>query len=99
VALDRLDGYPWPGNLDELDAVVREAFERSSGPEILPSDLPKRIELGVRRGGSPRRREERIVVDDFLAQVERELIERSLAQPRAIRPRRRGFSAFTRPRL
>lgn len=99
VALDRLDGYPWPGNLDELAAVVREAFERSSGPEILPSDLPKRIELAFDAAAHPRRREERIVVDDFLAQVERELIERSLAQAKGNKAKAARLLGVTRPRL
>ncbi len=99
VALDRLDGYHWPGNLDELAAVVREAFERSSGPEILPTDLPKRIELAFDAAAHPRRREERIVVDEFLARIERELIERSLAQAKGNKAKAARLLGVTRPRL
>jgi len=99
VALDRLDGYSWPGNLDELAAVVREAFERSSGPEILPSDLPKRIELAFDAAAHPRRREERIVVDEFLARIERELIDRALAQSKGNKAKAARLLGVTRPRL
>jgi DNA-binding NtrC family response regulator len=99
AALDRLDSYHWPGNLDELAEVVREAHERSAGPEILPDDLPKRIELALDAAARPRRREERIVVDEFLAQIERELIERALAQSKGNKAKAARLLGVTRPRL
>ena len=46
AALDRLDAYAWPGNLDELAEVVAEAHRRAAGPEIDVADLPERLHLG-----------------------------------------------------
>ena len=46
AALDRLDAYSWPGNLDELAEMVAEAHRRASGPEIDVADLPERLRIG-----------------------------------------------------
>ena len=42
-ALDQLDAYAWPGNLDELAQAVALAHQQAGGPEITPRDLPERI--------------------------------------------------------
>src|SRR5262249_32291990 len=42
-AMDQLVQYDWPGQIDELSAIAREAFERSEGFEVTPADLPKRL--------------------------------------------------------
>jgi len=39
-ALDLLQQYHWPGNIRELQSVVREALIASAGPSILPEFLP-----------------------------------------------------------
>lgn len=42
AALARLEAYPWPGNLRELEAVIRAAASVATR-RILPEHLPKRI--------------------------------------------------------
>lgn len=42
-ALDKLQSYRWPGNIRELQSVIREALIASTGPTLLPDFLP--IEL------------------------------------------------------
>ncbi len=44
-ALERLRGYAWPGNIRELQSVLKQALLRASGPTLLPAFLP---ELGAR---------------------------------------------------
>jgi DNA-binding NtrC family response regulator len=39
-ALERLKGYPWPGNIRELQSVLKQALLRASGPVLLPAFLP-----------------------------------------------------------
>jgi DNA-binding NtrC family response regulator len=38
--LDRLRAYSWPGNIRELQSVIKQALLRASGPVLLPSFLP-----------------------------------------------------------
>jgi two-component system nitrogen regulation response regulator GlnG len=39
-ALDRLRGYSWPGNIRELQSVLKQALLRASGTVLLPGFLP-----------------------------------------------------------
>ncbi|MBA4031301.1 MAG: sigma-54-dependent Fis family transcriptional regulator [Planctomyces sp.] len=42
-ALELLEAYPWPGNIRELQSVVRQCLLKSSGPVIVPDFLPATI--------------------------------------------------------
>ena len=44
-ALERLRGYGWPGNIRELQSVLKQALLRANGPTLLPAFLP---ELGAK---------------------------------------------------
>jgi two-component system nitrogen regulation response regulator GlnG len=39
-ALERLCAYRWPGNIRELQSVLKQALLRASGPVLLPAFLP-----------------------------------------------------------
>jgi two-component system nitrogen regulation response regulator GlnG len=39
-ALERLRGYPWPGNIRELQSALKQALLRASGTILLPAFLP-----------------------------------------------------------
>lgn len=99
ATLDRLDAYAWPGNLDELSQVIAEAHQRAAGPLIEPKDLPERLHLAARAAAHPRRTEETIVLDEYLARVERELIRRALARAKGNKAKAARLLGVTRPRL
>jgi two-component system nitrogen regulation response regulator GlnG len=40
-ALERLRDYGWPGNIRELQSVLKQALLRASGPVLLPAFLPE----------------------------------------------------------
>src|SRR5262249_4677309 len=77
-ALDRLVAYSWPGDVDELVHMVREAHGRAQGDQIDVGDLPQRIALASQAAAYARQTDESIVLEEFLAKLERELIERAL---------------------
>jgi two-component system nitrogen regulation response regulator GlnG len=53
-ALERLRGYGWPGNIRELQSVLKQALLRASGPVLLPAFLPELSgEPGEPAAGAP----------------------------------------------
>jgi two-component system, NtrC family, response regulator AtoC len=40
-AMNRLRNYSWPGNIRELQSVLKQALLRASGPVLLPTFLPE----------------------------------------------------------
>jgi DNA-binding NtrC family response regulator len=44
AALERLRGYAWPGNIRELQSVLKQALLRASGPVLLPAFLPEQLD-------------------------------------------------------
>jgi two-component system, NtrC family, response regulator HydG len=78
-ALDALEGFPWPGNIRQLENCVQQAVLVSSGPELLFEHLPGPVR-DYRPGPAP---DGASPPPDSLshnrALVERNLIQRALA--------------------
>src|SRR3954469_16574445 len=52
-ALARLRAYPWPGNIRELQSVLRQALLRASGTVLLPAFLPDLVGVSELTRPSP----------------------------------------------
>lgn len=98
-ALDQLLVYPWPGNVDELRLLVREAHDRAHGGEVTAHDLPEKIEWAADATAHPRRGDDPIVLEEFLAGVEKELITRALRRAKGNKSKAARLLGLTRPRL
>jgi DNA-binding NtrC family response regulator len=98
-ALDALAGYAWPRNLDELADVVRGARAKAQGPRIAVEDLPETIRLAADAAAHPPREIEKIVLDEFLEEIERELIERALRQAKGNKTQAAELLGVSRARL
>ncbi|MBW3597899.1 MAG: sigma 54-interacting transcriptional regulator, partial [Planctomycetes bacterium] len=98
-ALDALAAHPWSGEMNELVAVVREARRRASGPRITRADLPERVDLAADAAAHPPREVERIVLDEFLEQVERDLLERALREAKGNKTLAAELLGVSRARL
>ncbi len=72
-ALDALMAYAWPGNVRELEHAVERSLLMATGDEVTAEDLL------LRRGGTGREGQTRLE-EMTLEEVERYLIERSLAR-------------------
>ena len=42
-AMGRLCSYPWPGNIRELQSVLKQALLRATGPVLVPAFLPESL--------------------------------------------------------
>jgi DNA-binding NtrC family response regulator len=98
-ALDLLDAYTWPENVDELAAVVAEAHRRADGSQIQAADLPRKIHLAAGVAAHPVTEEESIVMPDFLARIETELIRRALTRSRGNKTKAAQLLGMNRARL
>ena len=49
-AMERLRRYPWPGNIRELQNVLKQALLRASGSVLLPAFLPETLGESVGQG-------------------------------------------------
>ena len=52
-AMARLRAYPWPGNIRELQSVLRQALLRASGTVLLPAFLPDLAGIPPARPSAP----------------------------------------------
>ncbi len=98
-ALDLLDAHIWPGNIDELAEVVAKSHTEAAGPLVEVGDLPQQIHLAAEAAAHPPRTEEKIVLDEFLARVESELIARAMKAARGNKAKAARLLGMTRPRL
>ena len=98
-ALDRLCAYNWPGNVAELAQVVAESHAQASARLIARDDLPERLRLAAEAAAHPRRKEEAIQLDEFVARIERELIRRALARAKGNKTKAARLLGLNRPRL
>jgi len=98
-AMDQLLAYLWPDNIDELSAFVRSACDKATGPLVQASDLPEKIRLTAEAAVRPPQLEETIVLDDFLAEIEKELLERAMRQAKGNKAKAARLLGVTRQRV
>lgn len=98
-ALELFALYGWPGELDELRQVMASAHETCDAHAVRPADLPAVIRHAARSASLARRQPERIVLDELLASIEKELIGRALRQAGGNKAEAARLLGVTRPRL
>jgi len=92
--------YNWPGNVDELRAVVIEARNACDGSLIETGHLPFRFRAGVDgQAVGPTVRKRTVPLDPLLLQVEREQIEIALTEAKQNKAKAAELLGITRPRL
>jgi DNA-binding NtrC family response regulator len=98
-ALDILALYSWPGELDELRAVIVAAHRACGTHEITAADLPDVVQHASTAARRMKRQPVPIVLDELLAQIEREAIVRALGQSQGNKTEAAELLGMTRPRL
>jgi DNA-binding NtrC family response regulator len=97
---DRFSEYNWPGNVDELLAVIREARTTCNEPLIRAKDLPFRFRTGLdAQSVGPVRRPQVVHLDSFLTQAEKAHIEATLKECDNNKSRAADLLGMTRTRL
>ena len=92
--------YNWPGNLDELAAVIEDARAATQGAIIGQEELPFRFRMGRdAQSVGPKIEPLPRPLEPFLEQVEREQIELALEQARYNKKKAADLLGLTRPKL
>lgn len=97
--LDMLAGYPWPGNVDELAEVIAAACAAADGHLLDVRHLPDKIRWAQQVVAHPRRGGEPIVLDQFLQEIEKELIERAMRRAKGNKTLAAKLLGMTRARF
>ena len=98
-ALDSLALYSWPGELDQLRETIEAAHAACKSHEISAADLPPTLHHAFQAATHVRPQPERIVLDELLAKIEKEVIERALTQAGGNKSEAATLLGMTRPRL
>ncbi|MBM4004178.1 MAG: hypothetical protein FJ295_12960 [Planctomycetes bacterium] len=98
-ALSLLAAYPWPGELDELSQVVNESVANCAGSMVGVGDLPASIRAWGQAQHRMRPVARRMVYDDAVAELQRELIAAALARSRNNRAKAAKLLGLSRARL
>ena len=92
--------YHWPGNLDELNLVIREAHGRSAEPQIRLADLPFRFHAGLAAQDSPPPLMPRpLPLDELLTRTETSLIQLALERSKFNKSQAAEILGVNRARL
>jgi len=92
--------YNWPGNVDELAAVVAEARAACTDELIRAKDLPFRFRSGLEAQSVGPAIAPRVeALEPLLARIEKEQIEKALVLSRHNKSRAAELLGLTRPRL
>lgn len=92
--------YDWPGNIAELEAVIREARDVCTTPLITARDLPFRFRTGMdAQAIGPPLTPTAIDLEALLARVELDYIRWALAAAKSNKSQAATLLGLTRPRL
>lgn len=98
--LKAFHAYNWPGQLDELFAVVREARDAAAGPLVSVADLPFRFRTGQdAQTVSPPVHREPILLEELLMRVEKDHLMLALTQSGGSKQQAAEFLGIPRAKL
>ncbi|MCA9267947.1 MAG: hypothetical protein KDA41_05725, partial [Planctomycetales bacterium] len=98
-AMDALCFYPWPRNAAELGEAIAAAHQQAGGPQITLDDLPAHIRRAEQVFARGKLDEPPIALDEFLEEMERELIQRALARAKGNKTKAAELLGVSRARL
>lgn len=98
-ALDELTAYHWPTNVAQLRQFIFEGCDKATGDFLTVNELPKQIKLAADSAQYPAKEVETIHLDEFLAQIETELIDRAVKKAKGNKTKAAEMLGITRARL
>ena len=98
--MESLVRYSWPGELDELTEAVDIACRAASPPWISLKDFPQNLRIALRTDQPLMPEQDSVIdLDQFLAEIEEELILRAVAHTGGNKSKAARLLNISRPRL
>ena len=91
--------YSWPGELTQLCEILGQAFAQCDGVAIEPRHLPPLLRHSAHAAEHAAPPTPTIQLDEFLLEIERELVERALRTAEGNKAEAARLLGVTRPRL
>lgn len=91
--------FAWPENIDQLNRTIQVAARNASGAQINESDLPDEFQHALKAMRIGSAEETKIVLDQFLSEIEKELIVRALKQAKGNKTKAAKLLGISRPKL
>jgi DNA-binding NtrC family response regulator len=98
-AIEQICEYDWPQNLDQLTAEIENAAAQATGNIIQATDFSDRIHHAIQAQRFAAKPEVRIQLDDFLLNIEKQLVERSIAQAKGNKTKAAELLGISRAKL
>lgn len=99
AAIDLMLCHNWPGNIDELITFVDQSCESSQSATITVDDLPNQLQHAISAHVYAQKEIESINLDEFLLDVEMELINGALKQSGGNKTKAAKMLGISRARL
>jgi len=91
--------FDWPENIDQLNRIIQDAARNTSGSEIQVSDLPQEFLDTIDAMRIGRRSETVIQLDQYLNEIEQELVARALKQAKGNKTKASKLLGISRAKL
>jgi len=98
-AMQLLTEFNWPENIDQLNRVVQSASVNATTSEIGDQDLPDEFTQALSALRIGTNTETEIKLDDYLAKIEKELVDRALKQSKGNKTKASKLLGISRPKL
>ncbi len=98
-AIELLSEFNWPENIDQLNRTIQSAASKTTNSQIDEADLPDQFmgALSAMRIGT--NAETSIQLDAYLADIEKQLVERALKQAKGNKTKAAKLLGISRPKL
>ena len=91
--------FNWPENIDQLNRTIQLAALNADSTLIHPKDLPDEFTQSLKAMRIGTSRETKINLDEFLREVEEELITRAMRESKGNKAKAASLLGISRPKL
>ena len=99
AAMEMIAEFSWPENVDQLQRAIRQASEKATGKKITQTDLPDWFHSAVTAERIGRSQTVEIKLDEYLQEIEAELIRRALKSTKGNKSKASKMLGISRPKL